>query len=93
MESTKDTRHIRARVLYLLKPGSQFLGDNCNDDDYVAISRIMHTGRLRRFPPEQILNVMNGLVYSENILEYDTAILQIRYARNSPLIVAALVLE
>ncbi len=93
MEHNHAYRNIRARILYLLHPGSQFLGDNCVDEGYVFVWRIIRTRRLRQFPYEQLIDVLDRLVHEEGLLEYDQTRLLVRYARNSPLIVAAAVLD
>lgn len=77
-----QSRNIRARILYLLHPGSQFLGDNSNDTGYVSIQRIVQTRRLRRYTYELIADVLERLVHDEKRLEFDETRLLIRYVRN-----------
>lgn len=72
-------RNIRARMLYLLHPQSQFLGDNSDENGYVSVQRIVQTRRLRRHPYELIIDVIDYLVHDEKRLEFDETRLLIRY--------------
>lgn len=89
----KRKRHIRAQILHLLYPDSQFLSENVIIDGYVNIVRIAGTRLLRRFPYEVIIKIMDNLVYSEALLEYDQTRSMIRFNHNSPIIIAKSVID
>ena len=90
----KVKRHVRARLLYLLKPESQFLSENGDTEGYVSIQRILSTGQLRAYEAARIKRLIYEVVAEEQILEVSEATEEaIRYCRNSPLIVAASILE